>query len=603
MTRSSNSLRAVKQCTSSIVLVLTLIASDISCADNADTGPNPRQQLNVLMDKIWNWKMDQYPEFATSVGYPEGHDRWTDLSAAAIENRKQQTRRFLRELSGIDREHLNTKARLDYDVLQYDLQLAQDGDRFPHEYLRINQMEGIQSEAPYTLKISPRNTLHDYENLLIRLERLPLLIEQTIALLKAGVAAGVVQPRVPLRTLPGQIDGLLPDNVRQSPLFEAFVNMPDTLSPRQGRTIQKQAARLLSDKVYPAFKRLKTYLVKSYLPESRESIALSDLPDGEAWYRHLIAYHTSTGQTPQEIHKTGLSEVRRIHKQMERVIRESGFDGDFEEFVDYLNHDKQFFFNNRDELLIAYRDLCKRADAKMPQLFRTLPRLPYGVAPVEPHLEKSAAAAYYYPGSADAARAGMFYVNTYDLQARPKWLMQALALHEAVPGHHLQIAIAQEQAIHVLRKHMFWTAYVEGWGLYAESLGEEMDFYPDAYAEFGRLSMEMMRAIRLVVDTGMHAMGWSRQKAIDFFKQYSPTPEHDIIVEIDRYIVWPGQALAYKTGELKIRELRRYAQKKLVERFDIREFHDEILADGALPLEILERKIREWVDKKSANSD
>jgi uncharacterized protein (DUF885 family) len=350
--------------------------------------------------------------------------------------------------------------------------------------------------------------------------------------------------------------------------------------------------------VFPAFAKFKEYLVQNYLPGSRQSTSLSDLPDGQAWYQHQIAYHTGSTLTAEAIHNLGLSEVRRIKKEMERVIGNAGFSGNFKAFVAHMNADPQFFFKDKEELLAAYRDLCKRADAKIPQLFHTLPRLTYGVDAVETHLEKSAAAAYYYPGSIEASRAGIFYVNTYDLDSRPKWAMQALTLHEAVPGHHLQIAIAQELPDrHMLRKHMSWTAFIEGWGLYAESLGHDIGFYQDAYSEFGRLSMEMMRAIRLIVDTGMHALGWSRQQAIDFFRQHSATPDHDIIVEIDRYIVWPGQALAYKMGELKIKELRARAKKQLGEHFDLREFHDQVLNHGAVPLDILEKVIERWINE------
>jgi uncharacterized protein (DUF885 family) len=557
---------------------------------------NPDQQLTALMDNIWNWKVEHHPEFATSVGYATANDRWTDFSTAAIMSRKTRIERYLRELEQIDRNTLSEHAQLDYEVVQYNLQLEQSSHRFPQQYLQISQMDGVQSSVPYILKISPRSTLQDYENLLTRLSHVPVLIDQTIALLETGRQSGITQAGVSLRNLPLQIEGLLDENPQQSPLFEAFKHPSDQISARQRKTIQKRAEQLLTDTVFPAFNKLKEYLVNSHLPGTRQSIALSDLPNGKAWYQHQISYHTSTNMTAEEIHKIGWSEVRRIRKEMNRVINNAGFSGNFKEFADHINSDQQFFFNNTEELLAGYRDLCKRADAKMPQLFYILPRLPYGVDAVATHLEKSSAAAYYYPGSIEASRAGMFYVNTYDLKSRPKWLMQALTLHEAVPGHHLQIAIAQElQDTHTLRKHLFWTAFVEGWGLYAESLGYDIGFYQDPYSEFGRLSMEMMRAIRLVVDTGMHALGWSRQQAIDFFKQNSATPEHDIVVEIDRYIVWPGQALAYKIGELKIKELRAQARRQLGEDFDIREFHDKVLDNGAVPLYMLENMIERWI--------
>ena len=343
------------------------------------------------------------------------------------------------------------------------------------------------------------------------------------------------------------------------------------------------------------------FLTERYIPNCRESIACGALPNGKAWYQHQIYSSTTTDLTPKQIHAIGLSEVKRIRAEMEKIKTQTGFKGSLTEFFKFLRTDKQFYYERGTQLLAGYRDISKRADPELIKLFGHLPRQPYGVRPVPSYIERSVTTAYYQPGSTTAARPGYFYANTYNLAVRPKWEMEALTLHEAVPGHHLQLAIADElTGLPTFRKYARYTAYVEGWALYAESLGTEMGFYKDPYSKFGQLTYEMWRAIRLVVDTGMHALGWSRQRAIDYFKTNAGKTEHDIIVEVDRYIVWPGQALAYKMGELKIKSLRARAEKVLGDKFDIRGFHDELLRHGAIPLSILETQVEAWITRQAA---
>jgi uncharacterized protein (DUF885 family) len=365
--------------------------------------------------------------------------------------------------------------------------------------------------------------------------------------------------------------------------------------------LRRAAGEAYRAEVAPAYLRLHRYFTETYLPRTRETIALSDLPDGEAWYAFNVRQSTTTGLTPREIHELGLEEVRRIRAEMDRAQAQSGFRGSFSEFMAFLRSDPRFFFERAEDLLRGYRDICKRADPELVKLFATLPRLPYGVVPVPAYAEKSQTTAYYEPGSPAAGRPGYFFANTYDLRARPKWEMEALALHESVPGHHLQIALAQElAAVPEFRKHGFYTAFIEGWGLYAEALGGEMGFYTDLYARFGQLTYEVWRAIRLVVDTGMHAFHWSRERAIAYFEENAGKAAHDIVVEVDRYIVWPGQALAYKIGELRIKELRARASAALGEAFDVRAFHDQVLGSGALPLDVLEARIDSWIARMQA---
>lgn len=583
-------------CAVFVVSISLLLTSFTSHANNE------WQRLSALMDQIWEWNMYRYPEFATSVSFPGQNDRWTDLSEPALAADDVQTRKFLEELNKIKRKELNSSQRIDYDLLHWDLQQRVQSQQFPSEYLQINQLGGLQQSAEYTLSISPQKTLKDYQDILSRMEKLPRHIEQTIQLLEKGLSQGITPPKITLRDVPDQIDGLLNEDVTESALYKAFKSMPKRLTNKQQKQIRKKAQKLLNKEVYPAYKKLKTFLENTYIPNARTTIGQSMLPNGEAWYEQQIRWNTSTQMTAEEIHSIGLREVKRIHSEMQDIVSQSKFKGDYDAYIKFINNDPQFFFESADALVSAYRDIGKRADAAIPALFKTLPRLTYGIKPIPAYSEKSAPAAYYYPGSITEGRPGFFMANTYNLAVRPKWEMVALALHEAVPGHHLQISIAQElPEVHQLRRYSFHTAYSEGWALYAESLGNEMGLYKDNYAKFGQLTYEMWRAIRLVVDTGMHALGWSRQQAIDYFKQYSPKPEHDIIVEIDRYIVWPGQALSYKIGELKIKALRQYAEDSLGEHFDIREFHDQILANGSVTLNILEQLIKDWVNYKKHN--
>ena len=553
-------------------------------------------KFRLLLDTIWQWRLNRDPEFATEVGYPGNNDRWMDLSLKTIGEAKQQQREFLRQLHQINANALSRRGQLDLELITWQFEMAVAAQQYYQHYLQINQLSGVHQTAEYILSNAPKSKLSDVEDMLKRLERLPKRVEQTQILLKQGQQKGITPPKVTLRDVKTQIMNLFPVNIEQSPLYKPFIDMPGNIENKQQKKLQKKAQTLLKKKVYPAFTKLANYLETDYIPNAREEVALSAIPNGTSWYQHQIKYHTSTSLNASEIHAIGLAEVERIEKEMRQIIQDSAFEGDRDAFVSFTNHDSRFFFTSPDELVVAYRDITKRADPELPKLFKTLPRLTYGVKAMPAYAEKSAPAAYYFPGANSVGRPGYFLANTYDLKARPKWEMEALSLHEAVPGHHLQIAIAQElDGVHELLKHTHHTAFVEGWALYAESLGTEMGFYQDAYSKFGQLNYEMWRAIRLVIDTGIHALGWTRQQAIDFFKQHSAKPQHDIIVEVDRYIVWPGQALAYKIGELKIKELRLRAEQMLGETFNIREFHDQVLQNGSVTLEVLEEVIDQWI--------
>jgi uncharacterized protein (DUF885 family) len=422
-------------------------------------------------------------------------------------------------------------------------------------------------------------------------------VDQTIALMEQGLTAQMTPPRITLRDLSGQVKAQIFDDPMKSPMLEAFSKMPLTIPAAEQTKLQERASAAYKDSVAPAFIKFDQFLTSRYLPACRETTDAASLPNGAAMYEYNVKWHTTTNKTPQEIHEIGLTEVKRIRGEMDGVMAAAGFKGSYEDFKKFLRTDPRFYFKDPASFLMAYRDIAKRADPELARLFGHLPQTPYGVKAVPDAAAPSQTTAYYDPGSFAAGRAGYMFANTYKLESRPKWEMEALTMHEAVPGHHIQVSIAQElQGLPDFRKNSSYTAFVEGWGLYAESLGEEMGFYKDPYSKFGQLTYEMWRAIRLVVDTGMHSMGWTRDQAIDFFRENAAKTDQDIIVEVDRYIVWPGQALGYKMGELKIQELRRRVEQQLGARFDVRGFHDVVLGHGAVPLDMLEQQVNAWAE-------
>lgn len=553
-------------------------------------------RLHELFRVDWAITLETSPEFATYLGVPGYDMKWADLSPAAIAERRQLPGEELRVLATIDRAQLSPADQVNYDLFKRQAEEALEGNRFPTEYYQVTQLGGIQQDAAQLFSMMPNQNAGQLENQLARLQALPAEVDQVIALLEEGLKHGFTPPQITLRDVAEQVHAQIPEEPFKSPLLTGFNDLPPTVPGEEGTRLRAAAAKAYTESVRPAFQRLEQFIAKQYVPGTRQTIAASALPDGAAYYAWRIKTQTSTDLTAQKIHEIGLAEVKRIRAEMEKIKDQTGFKGTMPEFFTYLQTDPKFFFTNKEDLMRAYRDIAKRADPQLAKLFKTLPRLPYGVIEVPAYAEKSQTTAYYNGGAPETGRPGYFYANTYALNTRPKWEMQPLTLHEAVPGHHLQISLAQEMGdLPDFRKYGGYTAFVEGWGLYSESLGEEMGFYTDPYDKFGQLTFEIWRAIRLVTDTGMHALGWSRQQAIDYFKANSSKSEHDIVVEIDRYIVWPGQALAYKLGELKIKELRAYATQELGKKFDVRLFHDEVLKNGAVPLSVLDANIKAWV--------
>ncbi|HVR70044.1 MAG TPA: DUF885 domain-containing protein [Vicinamibacteria bacterium] len=582
---------------------MDLHAEARAIVDSRGREPEGRR-LHRLFEACWRYSLAEYPELATYVGERGQSHRWTDLSPEAIERRRAELEIPARVLATIDRARLAPADQDHLDLFARATDEALEGRRFPSERMPLNQMQGVQQSVAQMLAMMPAASVADFEDMLARLQAVPALIDQTIALLREGAARGLTPPRITLRDVPQQVLNQITDDPLAAPAVRPFQRLPEAIPEAQRSRLRDAAARVYGREVAPAWRRLHACVADEYLPRAREAIAMSALPDGEAWYAFNVRQSTTTRLSPREIHDVGLGEVARIREEMERVRAATGFTGSFAAFADFLRTDPRFFFERAEDLLVAYRDIAKRADPELARLFGRLPRLPYGVLPVPSYAERSQTTAYYEPGSPAAGRPGYFYANTYDLRSRPRWEMEALTLHEAVPGHHLQIALAQEmEDVPEFRRHGFYTAYVEGWGLYAEGLGTEMGFYKDPHSRFGQLTYEVWRAIRLVVDTGMHALGWPRDQAIRYFEENAGKAEHDIVVEIDRYIVWPGQALAYKIGELKIKELRAWAAAELGPRFDLRSFHDQVLGGGAMPLDLLETKVRRWVQEGLSSGD
>lgn len=565
----------------------------------ADEKALAKKRFDSLIDTEWEWAMREFPEYATYVGDFRYNDKLTDLSVEAVAARKAHTIESLAALDAIDRNLLDQRTQLDYDVLAFDLRTeALAAQKFPTEVLQVTHMGGIHTAMADLAQAAPRETVKQCEDFIARMVATPKQLEQATVLLRRGLASSITPPKALLERLPDLVKNQIPADPIASPIYTAyFSKMLDTVAQPEQQRLRDRALAVLREQVYPAYTAFADFIKNEYVPRARTSLAWTQVQDGVDWYAWNIRKMTTLSMSAEEIHNLGLSEVKRIRAEMEQVKAEAKFSKDLPAFFTFLRTDKRFFYSDKDALVSGYRDIAKRIDAQLPRLFGKLPRLTYGVEPVPAFAEKVQTTAYYQPGTAAGARAGIFFCNTYDLKSRPKWEMEALTLHEAVPGHHLQISLAEEvENAPAYRKYAFNNAYVEGWALYAESLGESIGMYRDPYTKFGRLTYEMWRAIRLVVDTGIHAKGWTREQAIAFFAENAGRAQHDIEVEVDRYTVWPAQALGYKLGELKIKALRAKAADVLKEKFDLRAFHDTILDDGALPLEVLEAHVDRWID-------
>ncbi len=579
-----------------------LLATSPAQAQNnnrAENNMNPAtRSLHELFDSEWERTMRENPTFASSLGDRRYNERWEDASLAAIARRHQSDRDVLARLAAIDRGQLSTQDQLNYDLFKKDYETSVEGYKFQWYLVPLTQRGGIQT-ADELADLLRFETIKDYEDWIARLKAFPLYLEQTTMLMREGVRTRTLLPKVIMNRVTAQVDKQLVTDVEASAFYKPFKNFPAAIGASEQARLRQAAREAITQSVIPAFRIFKDFYVREYLPASFDEVGAWKMPMGEERYTFAARQNTTTNMTPRAIHETGLREVARIRAEMERIKTQVGFKGTLQEFFQHLRTDPRFYYKTPEELLAAYRAMSKRVDPLLVKVFRTLPRTPYGVEPIPEKIAPDTTTAYYNQPAADGSRAGTYYVNLYRPETRPKYEMMALSLHESVPGHHLQIALAQEQGdIPRFRRFGGYTAFVEGWGLYAESLGDEMGLYDDPYSKFGQLTYEMWRAVRLVVDTGIHQMRWDRQRAINFFLENAAKTELDVVNEIDRYISWPGQALAYKIGELKIKELRSRAKQELGAAFDIREFHDAVLSAGAVPLDVLERNVNAYIAVK-----
>jgi prolyl oligopeptidase len=563
-----------------------------------DAHGGPTEDFAALLEESWEWQLVENPVRASRLGDRRFNEQWADMSLTAIERRHAEQQAFLRRLRTIDSSQLSAADALNYDLFRRQIENTLDSHEFKNYLMPMSQRGGVQSleTTAETLRL---NNAKDYEDWLARMTQIEAVIEQTTARMEEGRKTGYMPPKILMERIPNQLSSQLVEDPESSPFFKSFANMPDEIGSEDQERIKQLAIEVIEASIVPAYREFDHYFNDTYLPASRESIGASSLPNGEAFYEYRTRLYTTTQMTPDEIHRLGLNEVKRIRDEMQLIIDELEFSGSFDDFLNFLRTDPQFYYDTPEELFNGYLAVSKRIDPELVKLFGKLPRIPYGLRAIPDNIAPDTTTAYYNRPAADGSRPGYYYVNLYRPEVRPKYEMEVLSIHEAVPGHHLQIALQMEmEEMPSFRKYSGFTAFSEGWGLYSESLGFEMGFYQDPYSHFGALTYDMWRAVRLVVDTGMHYKGWTRQQAIDFFKDNAAKTETDIVNEIDRYISWPGQALAYKIGQLQMLELRKKAEQALGDDFDVKAFHDELLGAGAIPMEILETRMNRWLTEQ-----
>lgn len=579
-----------------VLSVLFLFAvAFLSAASTQATDAEVTGRFEKLLADEWQWKLKDDPEFSSWLGDYRYADHWQDLSLAAIKNRVEHKREVLGRLGLIDPKKLSPKDRTSYELFQREYRNAVDGHKYGWYHVPLNQRGGIQDASSLAAAMA-FDSVKDYENWIARLDRFPRSMNQTIALLQGGIERKIVHHRKVMTRVPAQIRRQIVNDPQTSLFYKPFLDMPDSISEDDRLRLQKQAKDAIQTKVSPAYQKLLLFFEEVYLPACFEKAGFWQIPSGREFYAFKTKQFTTTNMTPDEIHKIGLDEVARIRGEMQEVMKQVGFKGTFIEFLEHLRADQRYYYRDPNRLLAEYKAICRRIEPKLPKMFGRLPKTPYRLEPIPEHLAPDTTTAYYRRPSADGSRGGTYFVNLFRPETRPKYEMEVLSVHEAVPGHHLQIAISQElEGIPEFRRYGGYTAFIEGWGLYSERLGYELGLYKDPYSRFGQLTYDMWRAIRLVVDTGIHHQGWTRDEAIHFFAINAAKSMHDIENEIDRYIAWPGQALAYKIGQLKILELRKKAEKELGDKFNLSDFHDTVLGQGAVTLSVLERIIDEWI--------
>ena len=589
-----------------IVAIVVLAACGKDRAPEMDDGSNDTDRLNAsgqlaeLVSDYYERNLELHPLSATQAGDDRFDDQLANRYApeyiAAIEALNEK---FLQRLLTIDASVLEGQDWLTYEAFKLSRENTIAGLQFHGELQPINQFYSMPNsfvQLGSGAAFHPFKTVRNYDDFLGRIDDYVVLNDQMIENMKLGMQQGIVQPRILMEKTVPQLESQVLENVEDSSFYLPIMNMPDEFSDEDRERLTAAYTAAITEKIIPAYRQLANFIGDEYLSAARESVGLSELPNGEAWYAHMVKLRTTTDLSPEDIHQIGLDEVARIHEEMRGVMQQVGFDGDLKDFFDFLNMDDQFYFDEPEQLIQGYRDMSNYIESLAPKLFSVFPKTSFEVRRVEPYREKSASGGSYSSGTPDGSRPGVFYANAYDIKARPIWAMESLFLHEAIPGHHFQISIQREaETLPDFRRFGGYTAFSEGWGLYAESLGKEMGVYTDPYQYFGALNAELWRALRLVVDTGLHAKGWSRKDVLDYMYANSAVKEARAVSEAERFMAIPGQALAYKIGQLKIRELRDRTEQKLGDSFDVRAFHSVILVDGALPLSLLEAKVDRWI--------
>jgi len=553
-------------------------------------------RLAAILDEAWESQLRESPVFATQVGDPRYDDRLPDVAPADFERRGAFGRGILERLSTVDRGALSARDRVSYDMLARGVKDELAELRFRTWRMPLNAEGSFHSDFARLPSEAPLRTTRDYENYLARLRAFPAYARQHMDNLREGIRTGFVQPRVILQGFERTIAPHVVAEPDESVFWAPFAALPSGVAEADRDRLRAAARETIQRDIVPAYRRVLEFFTREYIPAARVTIAAAELPEGREYYRHLVQHFTTLDVTPEQVHTIGLAEVARIRAEMDAVLRAIAWEEGFPEFLSFLRSDRRFYAQSPEELLQRASFIAKRMDGKLPALFRTLPRQPYGVVPVPADLAPKYTGGRYNGAPIGSDRAGEYWVNTYALDTRPLYTLEALTLHEAVPGHHLQTSLQQELTdLPKFRRHEYVDAFGEGWGLYSERLGLEAGFYQDPYSNFGRLTYEMWRACRLVVDTGMHWKGWTRDQALEYLAGNTALSLHEVTTETDRYIGWPGQALAYKMGELKIRELRKRAEDALGPGFDVRDFHHAVLQSGSVPLSVLDDQIDAFI--------
>lgn len=580
-----------------LVIAALVISTASYAADSTAT-----QALHQLFNEDWEYQMAHDPVAASELGDRRWNDQWENLSLDSLHERFQHAREMLTRLHAIDRAQLSPQDEVSYEVFEYNTKDYLEGEQYKWYLVRTDTFDGIQTVENVVDSLR-FETVKDYDDWLGRMHNFPAYMDQNIGLMREGIKERILLPKVIGEKVLTQLNGMDWHDPTKHGFYKPFLKMPPTFSEADRQRLTAAARQTIKSDILPAYQRFRDFMQKEYVPASFEQVGAWQVPNGDATYAYLARSRTTTNFTPEQIHEIGLQEVKRIGAEMDKVREQSGFKGTNQEFFHFLRTDPRFYARTSAELLEYTRARAKEIDPLLVKLFRTFPRLPYGVEPVPAEVAPGMPAAYADGAAPDGSRPGYFYINTYKPETRPEYDITSLILHEAVPGHTFQGGIAVElKDLPKFRRYGDYSAYAEGWALYCESLGNELGLYGDPYVHFGGLSNEMWRAVRLVIDTGMHYKHWTRQQAIDYFLAHAATTEYNAISEVDRYISWPGQALAYKMGELKIKELRQRAEKELGPKFDIRAFHDALLLDGPLPLMVLEKQVNAWIAAQKAGN-